>query len=67
MNQGENFAVQHDGYTGNIMDGGVVRVAGQGESQVIAYSDLSRVRLVAENAKEVSQPDTAHLTPHPWL
>jgi hypothetical protein len=40
VNQGENFAVEYDaGYTGNIVGGGTVRVAGQGESQVIAYSD----------------------------
>ncbi|MFC7556633.1 hypothetical protein ACFQU7_37060 [Pseudoroseomonas wenyumeiae] len=42
VNQGENFSVEYDaGYTGNIVGGGTVRVAGQGESQVIAYSNPS--------------------------
>jgi hypothetical protein len=42
VSQGENFLVQYDaGYTGNIVGGGTVRIAGQGESQVIAYSDPS--------------------------
>jgi predicted secreted protein len=42
VSQGENFSVQYDaGYTGNIVGGGTVRIAGQGESQVIAYSDPS--------------------------
>ncbi|RMI17071.1 hypothetical protein EBE87_24105 [Pseudoroseomonas wenyumeiae] len=39
VNQGENVSVEYDaGYTGNIVGGGAVRVAGQGESQMIAYS-----------------------------
>jgi hypothetical protein len=40
VNQGENFSVQYEaGYTGNIVGGGAVRVAGQGESQEITYGD----------------------------
>jgi hypothetical protein len=40
VNQGEAFSVQYEeGYTGNIVGGGAVRVAGQGESQQISYSD----------------------------
>jgi hypothetical protein len=40
VNQGEAFSVQYEeGYTGNIVGGGAVRVAGQGESQQIRYSD----------------------------
>jgi hypothetical protein len=40
VSQGENFSVQYDaGYTGNIVGGGTVCIAGQGENQVIAYSD----------------------------
>jgi hypothetical protein len=40
VSRGESFAVQYEqGYTGNIVGGGAVRVAGQGESQQIGYSD----------------------------
>jgi hypothetical protein len=40
VNQGESFAVEYaEGYTGNIVGGGAVRVAGQGESQQIAHLD----------------------------
>jgi hypothetical protein len=40
VNQGEAFSVQYEeDYTGNIVGGGAVRVAGQGEGQQIRYSD----------------------------
>jgi hypothetical protein len=40
INQGEQFEVHYPaGYTGNIVGGGAVRVAGQGESQQIAHLD----------------------------
>ncbi|RKK01827.1 hypothetical protein EBE87_02575 [Pseudoroseomonas wenyumeiae] len=40
INQGEQFEVHYPaGYTGNIVGGGAVRVAGQGESQQIAHID----------------------------
>jgi hypothetical protein len=40
VNQGESVSVQfEDGYAGDIVGGGPVRVTGQGESQEIAYGD----------------------------
>jgi hypothetical protein len=40
VNQGESFSVRYeDSYTGNIVGGGAVRIAGQGESQQISYGD----------------------------
>ena len=40
INQGEQFEVHYPaGYTGNIVGGGAVRVAGQGESQQIVHVD----------------------------
>ena len=40
VNQGEAFSVQYEeGYTGNIVGGGVTRVASQGENVQIAHLD----------------------------
>jgi hypothetical protein len=40
INQGEQFAVEYPaGYTGNIVGGGVTRVASQGENVQIAHLD----------------------------
>jgi hypothetical protein len=48
VNQGESVSVQYEeGYTGNIVGGGTVRVAGQGESQQIRYNDASFAHRVA--------------------
>jgi hypothetical protein len=42
VSQGETFSVQYeDGYAGNIVGGGAVRVVGQGASQQIAYANPS--------------------------
>jgi hypothetical protein len=40
VNQGESFSVSYEpSFTGNIVGGGTVRLAGQGESQQISYND----------------------------
>jgi hypothetical protein len=68
VNQGENFSVQYEaGFTGNIVGGGAVRVAGQGESQEIRYSD-SRFDYRAAGIPVFtggSEGDVAYLPPRP--
>jgi hypothetical protein len=48
ISQGETFTVQYEqGYTGNIVGGGTVRVTGQGEGQQIGYNDSGFAQRVA--------------------